>query len=118
MIFCKFISLMSLYLFQTDCPGGCPCDEFECDDSPIATTTPSTTTTPIEKNEKAVLLLDNMKSANKPMVISFDGEVDDDLEFQFIGDAIVRGGCPATLNGRFFYFGGVSKSTKVSSLSF
>ena len=51
------------------------------------------------------------------MVISFDGEVNDDIEFQFIGDAIVRGGCPATLNGQFFYFGGNANrhTTKVSS---
>ena len=49
------------------------------------------------------------------MVISFNGVVDDDIEFEFVGDAFVRGGCPATLNGRFFYFGGVTNhNTKVS----
>ena len=53
--------------------------------------------------------------ANLPMVISFDGEVDDDIEFQFIGNANVRGGCSATLNGKFFYFGGASPhNAKVS----
>ena len=49
------------------------------------------------------------------MVISFDGEVNDEIEFEFVGDAYVRGGCPATLNGQFFYFGGGDKHrTKVS----
>ena len=53
------------------------------------------------------------------MVISFDGEVDDDIEFEFIGDAIVRGGCPATLNGQLFYFGSNNSKhrTKVSLLT-
>lgn len=64
-------------------------------------------------------MLDNANSANKPMVISFDGEVNDDIEFEFVGDAYVRGGCPATLNGRFFYFGGYNNNhkTKVSLFS-
>ena len=108
-------------VFQTDCPGGCPCDEFECDVSPTATTTSSSsTTTSIPQTEKAVLLLDNKSSTNKPMVISFEGEVDDNIEFEFVGDAYVRGGCPATLNGQFFYFGSSNSihKTKVSLLSF
>ena len=52
------------------------------------------------------------------MVISFEGEVDDNIEFEFVGDAHVRGGCPATLNGQFFYFGSSSSihKTKVSLL--
>ena len=43
----------------------------------------------------------------------------ENIEFEFVGDAYVRGGCPATLNGQFFYFGGDNNSheTKVSLLS-
>ena len=54
------------------------------------------------------------------MVISFDGVVDNDIEFEFVGNAIVRGGCSATLNDQFFYFGGVSNNhnTKVSWVYF
>ena len=50
------------------------------------------------------------------MVITFDGEVDDDIKFEFVGNAVVRGGCPATLNGQFFYFGSNNSihKTKVS----
>ena len=86
----------------------------------VSTTTIPVTTTSTPLPEKAVLLLDHGSSSNKPMVISFDGEVDDDIEFEFVGDAYVRGGCSATLNGRFFYFGGYNNNhkTKVSSLSF
>ena len=50
------------------------------------------------------------------MVISFDGEVYHDIKFEFVGDAYVRAGCPATLNGQFFYFGGSKHNTKVSLL--
>ena len=50
---------------------------------------------------------------NKPMVISFDGEVFDDIEFEFIDD-MGWGGCPATINGKLFMFGGMNGYTKVS----
>ena len=49
------------------------------------------------------------------MVISFDGEVNDDIEFEYIDDINMgNGGCPATINGEFFMFGGNNKKTKVS----
>ena len=109
-------------IIKAECPGGCPCFDYDCDDFistsiPLTTTTTSTSTT-TEKLEKAVLLLDNRNADNLPMVISFDGEVDDDIEFQFIGDSFVRGGCSATLNGKFFYFGGSTSKhqSKVSDL--
>ena len=49
------------------------------------------------------------------MVISFAGEVDDDIEFDYtynlplysgVADNHGTGGCPATINGEFFFFGG------------
>ena len=51
------------------------------------------------------------------MVISFDGEVDDDIKFEFIDGVNVNRGCSATLNGQFFYFGGYDSEdrTKVNS---
>ena len=75
-------------------------------------------------SEQAVLFLSRynpldslnpLNSANKAMVISFDGEVDDDIEFEYI-DNINMGnaGCPATINGEFFMFGGQFQKTKVS----
>ena len=53
--------------------------------------------------------------ANKPLVITFDGSVDDDIRFEYIDDMPVgSGSCPATINGEFFMFGGYNKKTKVS----
>ena len=41
------------------------------------------------------------------MIISFDGEVDEDIEFEYVDDINMgNGGCPATINGDFFFFGG------------
>ena len=49
------------------------------------------------------------------MVISFDGEVNDDIEFEYFDNINHgNGGCPATINGEFFFFGGQSQKTKVS----
>ena len=49
------------------------------------------------------------------MVISFDGEVNDDIQFEYIDDINMGyGACPATINGEFFMFGGTSQTTKVS----
>ena len=49
------------------------------------------------------------------MVITFDGEVNDDIEFEY-NDNIMNDNdaCPATINGEFFMFGGYYKNTKVS----
>ena len=55
---------------------------------------------------------------NKPMVISFDGEVNDDIEFEYIDDINMgHGSCSATINGEFFMFGGSNKKTKVSQFN-
>ena len=52
---------------------------------------------------------------NKPMVISFDGEVNDDIEFEYIDDIDMGfGSCSTTINGEFFMFGGNIEKTKVS----
>ena len=45
------------------------------------------------------------------MVISFAGEVDDDIKFDYAYNLPTpnthgNGGCPATINGEFFFFGG------------
>ena len=41
------------------------------------------------------------------MVISFDGEVNDDIELEYVDDINMgNGGCPAKINGEFFMSGG------------
>ena len=65
-----------LIIFQENCPGGCPCDDYPCAETTTApdvtTSTAPATTTPPATN--AVLVLSTLDSANKPMVIDWDGE--------------------------------------------
>ena len=64
-------------IFQENCPGGCPCDEYPCAETTtapdvITSTAPATTTSPATN---AVLVLSTLNSSNKPMVIDWDGEL-------------------------------------------
>ena len=66
-----------LVIFQENCPGGCPCDDYPCAETTTAPdvttpTTPATTTSPATN---AVLILSTYSAANKPMVIEWDGEL-------------------------------------------
>ena len=65
-----------LTIFQENCPGGCPCDDYPCAETTTApdvttSTAPATTTSPATN---AVLVLSTFYSTNKPMVIDWDGE--------------------------------------------
>ena len=70
-------------VFQTDtqfqikenCSAGCPCSEFDCIETTSApevttATVPATTTSP---TGNAVLVLSTGTSANKPMIVDFNG---------------------------------------------
>ena len=69
--------------FKQNCLGGCPCDEFNCIETtsaPTTTTTAATTvattapTPTISPTANAVLVLSTENSANKPLVVGFDGK--------------------------------------------
>ena len=56
----KNIRIQSLNLsFKNDCPLGCPCDSYDC-----------------EQDQKSVLVLSTIDSSNKPLLIKFDGKLD------------------------------------------
>ena len=64
-----------LLIFQENCPGGCPCDDYPCVETTTApdvttSTAPATTTSP---TTNAVLVLSTSNIANKPMVIDWNG---------------------------------------------
>ena len=62
---------------EENCPGGCPCDDYDCEDiTPTVTSTTSVATTTIEPVAKdAVLLLQTGSSRNFPMVIGYNGKL-------------------------------------------
>ena len=67
---------------------------------PITTTSIATSTT-AQPPKEAVLLLSTSRSSNVPMVIDFEGNVDDDTAFTYDDDTEVYASCAATLHGEF-----------------
>ena len=64
-------------------------------------------------SEKAVLMLNTARSDNVPMVITFDGEVDNDINFVYEEGTEVYISCGVTLNGEFWIFGGANNRRQV-----
>ena len=61
---------------KENCPAGCPCDSYECEDvSPTETSTTSVATTTAPTAKEAVLMLSTYWSSNVPMVIGFNGKL-------------------------------------------
>ena len=123
---------------KENCPGGCPCDDYECEDiTPTVTSTTSVATTTIEPVAKdAVLLLNTRSSSNVPMVIGYNGkpqlnitlslffiendnnnilaEVDDDINFTFEDNTEVFYSCAASLNDEMWVLGGNNQRRQVN----
>ena len=95
-----------------ECPAGCEgCSNSICED-PNSSTTVSTITTGVS-SEKAVLMLNTARSENVPMVITFNGDVDDKINFIYDERTEVYISCGVTLNGEFWIFGGAQHRQKV-----
>ena len=99
-----------LLLFEENCPGGCPCENYSCGQSSTSpdvttvtappstttattttttttttsttTTTTTTTTTAMSPGGQAVLVLNTYDPNNKPMIIDFDGEFNLNIELK------------------------------------
>ena len=81
------MTISSQFIFEVcpcdlECPAGCEgCSNSICED-PNSSTTVSTITTGVS-SEKAVLMLNTARSENVPMVITFNGDVDDKINFTY-----------------------------------
>ena len=73
-------------MLQENCATGCPCSEFDCVEP---TTPPEPTSPPGPAN--AVLVLNNLNSGKKPMIIDFNGNIDEDLTFRYGWGTVARG---------------------------
>ena len=116
-------------MIKENCSAGCPCNDFDCHaptSVPTTTTTTTTTTiitttTPISPTRNAVLVLSTFKSNNKPFIVDFNGKyfmlfsnfnfrcqgnINEDLNFEYGDNTGVHWGCGATLHNVFWYFGG------------
>ena len=94
--------------FISDCPCGenCPdgCDG--CDSAFCHQTTSSTTQTTTAPTKNAILVLSTYADTNRPLVIDFNGNVNDNVDFHYESGTKVEFGCGATLMDQFYYFGG------------
>ena len=95
-----------------ECPAGCEgCSNSICED-PNSSTTVSTITTGVS-SEKAALMLNTARSENVPMVITFNGDVDDKINFIYDERTEVYISCGVTLNEEFWIFGGAQHRQQV-----
>ena len=70
-----------------------------------------------ESGGKGVVVFSDFNPSNFPHVISFDGTVDADMDFEFGENTQSFRACGATLNGEFWVFGGhENQSRQVKSI--
>ena len=69
-------------------------------------TTSAAVTTTTASPATSVLVLSTANSANKPMIVDFNGNVNEDLNFEYGEEVTVYDGCGASFMGEFWYFGG------------
>ena len=78
----------------------------------IKTTTITTTTRSPSYSEKAVLVLSSRISENVPIIISFDGDINEDFHFKYNEGTSSAYSCGATYEDKFWIFGGSGKSKR------
>ena len=81
---------------QEKCPYGCPCDDYKCS----------------IPDKKSVLVLSTQNTNIIPVLINYDGGINENLEFKF-EDTQAHYSCSALLNGEFYVFGGSIKKKQV-----
>jgi len=82
----------------------------------MATSTTTALTPTTSPTGKAVLMLSTRPSTNVPMVITLNGEVDDDINFTFGVNTQVHGSCAASWFNRMFVFGGLNQKRQMSEV--
>ena len=86
---------------KANCPSGCPCDNYECAAE--------------DKEEFEVLILSTYElepDYHAPILVNFNGQVNDRLDFTFEAGTSVYGSCSFKLNNEFWIFGGQQSSYK------
>ena len=83
---------------------------------PEPTVPEPTVSEPTVLDPMAVLVLSTLDHANVPQVISFDGMVDADINFEYEESTESAHSCGTTLNGDFYVFGGSRFKRQVKHL--
>ena len=83
---------------QENCPGGCPCPNFECTFGQTA------------------LVLNSYYGPNVPVIIDANGRFDSDLVTEFGDETQAHGSCSLTYRNRFYIFGGQFEKRQISEV--
>ena len=87
---------------SNDCPFGCPCPLYQCPATTTSTTLMTTTTAP---SYSSILVLNTWSSANVPLLIDIDGNVDNRLSFEIENEVYADRSCGVQFKGDFYVFG-------------
>ena len=85
-------------MFQTNCPSGCPCADFDCTPPP-----------------KSILVLNTYDRDNVPLLMDSNGDFNQ-IDFEMGPLTQVNRSCSATINGEFYIFGGHTRQRQVSKV--
>jgi len=96
-----------------DCPGGCPCPNYEC----TATTTTAAVTTTAQSSSSSVFILYSHKHSwewKRPLVTDISGKADYNIWFTIEdvytqGGAGAQGACSVTYKNQMLVFGGAKR---------
>ena len=100
-----------------NCPYGCPCDNYQCQQTTTQTTTTTTasttlitttttTTTTTANPNTSILILSTRYYNTKPVLTDSTGQTDTNLGFTYDEDAIVHQSCSVTFKNQHFVYGG------------
>ena len=90
---------------KADCPVGCPCPTYDCDE--VTTSAPITTAPPVQIDH--VLVLNTRNSNNKPTVIQSAGGSKLATNFQYGDGTDAYHSCGLIFKGEAYMFGGINK---------
>ena len=85
---------------QSQCPGGCPCPEYEC-----------------VSPRNQVLILNTRSYANVPIITNAAGEVNRNFNFSIDSEAQVYGSCSLTWQNELYVLGGYNTRTQISKMN-
>lgn len=102
--------------YQANCPIGCPCPDYDCNQSTTPSLT-STTTAPTETGlTNNILVLDNFNSENVPMVVFANGTYTTSINFNFGQNTESLWSCGLVFQNQALLFGGNNQRTQISKV--
>ena len=100
---------------QENCPNGCPCPKYPCQETTSTSPSASTTTSPVGQN-KTVLVLNSVGPWQPALLINSAGRQDELKCFWAEDDAEASASCSLVWNNRLYIYGGMDNERQISRL--